>query len=61
MQNGALSVGMYMDESAYLRLRTTPASGAYYLGAKIGENHGVAVVGWDDAVRQRATSAPSTG
>lgn len=48
-ENGALSVGMYYDfqnEHEYLNAST----GAYY--SPVGsshENHGVAIVGWDDA------------
>ena len=50
-ENGALSVGMYMDEGAYSEFEddTGAIQAAYYLGAKMGENHGVDVVGWDDA------------
>lgn len=42
-RNGALSVGMYYQDAAYNEFEA-----AYYLSAKMGENHGVAVVGWDD-------------
>jgi len=44
MQNGALSVGMWMDWSAYGNDDTY----AYYDPVAEGENHGVDVVGWDD-------------
>jgi hypothetical protein len=51
--NGALSVGMYWNDS----FATTDDSGYYcpmaagdsYGGETIGENHGVAIVGWSDA------------
>ena len=46
-ENGALSVGMYWDDSAFPEDESAPA--AYYLDYPAGENHGVAVVGWDDA------------
>jgi Lectin like domain/Papain family cysteine protease len=44
MQNGALSVGMYMDEGAYFDWATD----SYYDPSAQGENHGVDIVGWDD-------------
>ena len=43
MENGALSVGMWMDRS-YLDGSTN----AYYDPNVDGENHGVDIVGWDD-------------
>jgi C1A family cysteine protease len=48
--NGALSVGMYMDDGAYSEFMDGAGAiqAAYYLGVKMGENHGVDVVGWDD-------------
>ena len=49
-ENGALSVGMYWDSSAYSEV--TDGTGAiqatHYLKYAWGENHGVDVVGWDD-------------
>jgi C1A family cysteine protease len=44
MQNGALSVGMHMDQVAYLDWATD----SYYCPVAMGENHGVTIVGWDD-------------
>jgi C1A family cysteine protease len=48
--NGALSVGMYWENGAYSELQDAIGAiqPAYYLGVKMGENHGVNVVGWDD-------------
>ena len=48
--NGALSVGMYWEDGAYSELQdaTGAIQPAYYLGVKMGENHGVDIVGWDD-------------
>jgi hypothetical protein len=49
-ENGALSVGMFWDESAYSPVVDADGTHAtYFLNAKWGENHGVTVVGWDDA------------
>jgi C1A family cysteine protease len=45
MENGAISVGMWMDQSAYLDESTN----SYYDPNADGENHGVDIVGWDDA------------
>ena len=45
MQNGALSVGMHMDQGAYLDWETD----SYFCPSAQGENHGVTIVGWDDA------------
>ena len=47
VQNGALSAGMYWDDSAY-----NEVTDAYYLKYAWGENHGVDVVGWDDQYPQ---------
>ena len=44
MQNGALSVGMYMDQNDYLDWSTD----SYFDPYRHGENHGVTIVGWDD-------------
>jgi hypothetical protein len=45
MQNGALSVGMYMAAGEkYLDWATD----SYYCPSARGENHGVTIVGWDD-------------
>jgi C1A family cysteine protease len=46
-ENGALSVGMWWDDSAYPAGDVVHAT--YYLPDAVGENHGVAIVGWDDA------------
>jgi C1A family cysteine protease len=43
-QNGALSVGMYMDQARYLDWATD----SYFDPYRNGENHGVTIVGWDD-------------
>ena len=50
-ENGALSVGMYWDDGAYSEFMDAAGAiqAAYYLGVKMGENHGVDIVGWDDA------------
>jgi C1A family cysteine protease len=48
--NGALSVGMYWDNLAFSEV--TDAAGyhaTYFLDRRWGENHGVTIVGWDDA------------
>jgi hypothetical protein len=45
MANGALSVGMYMDDTTYF----DAATDSYYCPTVKWENHGVAIVGWDDA------------
>ena len=45
MANGALSVGMHMDEAAYF----DGATDSYYCPTTERENHGVTIVGWDDA------------
>lgn len=54
-KNGALSVGMYMTPSALREFVDGAGApqGAYYLGVPMGENHGVAIVGWDDAYARR--------
>jgi C1A family cysteine protease len=44
MENGALSVGMWMDQSAYMDYSTN----SYFDPVAEGENHGVCIVGWDD-------------
>jgi C1A family cysteine protease len=48
-QNGALSVGMFMDQGSYLNWSTD----SYYCPSARGENHGVTIVGWDDDYRRR--------
>jgi C1A family cysteine protease len=47
--NGALSVGMYMDTSQDQPYMESSTSAYYYPANPPYENHGVAVVGWDDA------------
>jgi C1A family cysteine protease len=53
-ENGALSVGMYWDGSAY-----SESASAYYLKYAWGENHGVDVVGWDDQYPQSDFGDPA--
>jgi C1A family cysteine protease len=50
-ENGALSVGMFWDDNAYSTYADTTAvtHATYYLPTPQGENHGVDIVGWDDA------------
>jgi hypothetical protein len=51
-ENGALSVGMYFDEDWSPYEEYSDATGyhaTYYSPEMRGENHGVAIVGWDDA------------
>ena len=49
-ENGALSVGMYWDSSAFSEVTDVAGYHAtYYLDRRWGENHGVTIVGWDDA------------
>ena len=52
IENGALSVGMYMDTSAY-----DPGNATYYWPQRQNENHGVAIVGWDDSFPASAFQA----
>jgi len=61
VQNGALSVGMFYapafdsfdrsapDPDATAAYYCDVAAGEVYNGSEVGENHGVCVVGWDDA------------
>lgn len=61
MQNGALSVGMFYDTAFYSdAVASTDATGTAtyycdltagdtYRGYEVGENHGVDIIGWDDA------------
>jgi len=53
VQNGALSVGMWWDDLYYNGYGDPEDPGtehaAYYLPSAEGENHGVNIVGWDDA------------
>lgn len=50
IEHGAVSVGMYWDDTAYNAYESNPqaAHAAFYLAGALGENHGVDVVGWDD-------------
>ena len=49
-ENGALSVGMYWDNLAFSEVTDVAGYHAtYFLDHRRGENHGVTVVGWDDA------------
>jgi C1A family cysteine protease len=54
-QNGALSVGMYWSNAAYSEILDGAGDlqAAFYLNRASGENHGVAIVGWDDAYPRR--------
>jgi C1A family cysteine protease len=54
-RNGALSVGMKWDWSAYHRFRDRlgHVHAAFYLPGEFGENHGVAIVGWNDNYPRR--------
>lgn len=47
LKYGAVSVGMYWAGEAFADDAVTPAT--YYFPGSEAENHGVAVVGWDDA------------
>jgi C1A family cysteine protease len=73
MQNGALSVGMFWADEFYSRSFGTGgsastatfycdvAAGETFNGYEVGENHGVAVVGWDDSYPAASFSASSAG
>ena len=50
MENGALSAGMWWDDSYYDAAGAGTGYAAYYLPEARGENHGVDIVGWDDTV-----------
>jgi hypothetical protein len=56
VKNGALSVGMYMEES---NVRYTGTNTTYYSPQRQDENHGVDIVGWDDAFPASEFQAPS--
>jgi C1A family cysteine protease len=49
MENGALSVGMQYDQQDESRYLNPSAAAYYYPHQYPDENHGVAIVGWDDA------------
>lgn len=50
VENGALSVGMYWYDPAYSEVSSAGEEhAAYFLDRAYGENHGVTIVGWDDA------------
>lgn len=44
MQNGSVSIGIYMQESRYLE----PDTGAYNCDVGLNGNHVVTIIGWDD-------------
>jgi C1A family cysteine protease len=73
MQNGALSVGMFWKEEFYSRdlsgeggassatYYCDVAAGETFSGYEVGENHGVAIVGWDDTFSAARFSGSSAG
>jgi len=73
MQNGALSVGMFYDDSFYSfdsSSAGTAAPATYFCnvaagetlnGNDVGENHGVDIVGWDDTLPAGRFSGSSAG
>ena len=62
-ENGALSVGMYWDSSAYSEFTdgTGTIQATHYLKYAWGENHGVDIVGWDDQYPARTSAARTAG
>ena len=73
VQNGALSVGMFWARGFYSRSVSatgTTSTAAYYCdiaageefnGYEVAENHGVAIVGWDDTLPAARFSGSSAG
>jgi C1A family cysteine protease len=73
IQNGALSVGMFWAEEFYSRSSGSGggastatyycdvAAGETFNGYEVGENHGVAIVGWDDAFPAASFSGSPAG
>ena len=73
VQNGALSVGMFYDGAFDSFDRSAPdpaatatyycdiAAGELYNGYEVGENHGVCIVGWDDAFPSDRFTPPKAG
>ena len=73
VQNGALSVGMYYDPAfdSFEGSAPDPAATATYYcdvaagelhnGYEVGENHGVCIVGWDDAFPSAGFTAAEAG
>jgi len=73
VQNGALSVGMYYDDAfdSFDQYAPDPAATATYYcnvaageehdGYAVGENHGVCIVGWDDAFASGRFTAAGAG
>lgn len=56
MENGAVSVGMWMSLSSEYTSEDTDGGKYYYYPASHYENHGVCIVGWDDSVPASAFS-----
>ena len=73
VENGALSVGMFYDSAFDAFTESAPdpavtatyycnvAAGGIYDGYKVGENHGVCIVGWDDAFSRNRFAASEAG
>jgi hypothetical protein len=73
VENGALSVGMYYDDSFYSfdpRSADSTATATYYADvaagetfnhSTVGENHGVCIVGWNDSFSAAQFAGSSAG
>ena len=66
VQNGALSVGMFWAREFYAHRESAAyycdiAAGEEFNGYEVSENHGVAIVGWDDTFPATRFSASSAG